>query len=94
VIDPSTNIVLGSIEATYTFALRGQGFQQGAVLVSIDSVNGQALGTASGDSNGRFLTNFIWPTGFTGTHAIVADEVVGGQTYEVTVNVYGQALPQ
>ena len=39
-------------------------------------------------------TDFIWPTGFTGNRAIVADEIVGSQTYEATVNVFAQALPQ
>jgi hypothetical protein len=94
VIDPATDTVLGSVEETYAFTLRGEGFQPGAVNVSIDTVNGQVLGTASGDATGSFQANFIWPRGFTGQHGIVAEEIAGNQTYQASVSVFAQALPQ
>jgi|ERR1017187_228244 hypothetical protein len=94
VIDPATNTNLGEVEETYTFTLRGAGFQFGPVNIAIDSVVGQPLGAAAAGSDGTFQANFTWPLNVAGNHAIFAQQVAGSQTYVADVTVFAQGLPQ
>ena len=94
VIDPATNIsVISAVEGS-TFTLRGEGFQPGAVNVSVDTVTGQALGTTPSDSAGNFQANFVWPVGVLGDHNVMAEQVVGGQTFQASWNLFVQQIPR
>jgi hypothetical protein len=93
VINPVSNTVLTAVEETYSFTLRGGGFEAGTVNVYIDSPSGTSLGAASISSGTEFQAAFIWPQGVTGTHSIVAQETVGGQTLSATTSVLAEALP-
>lgn len=94
VIDKNTNRVLGSVEETYVYTVRGQGFfNAGTVNLFIDAYGGQSLGTTPSDPSGRFQVDFTWPTGFIGNHSIVAQEQLRGINRQAAVSIVGTALP-
>jgi hypothetical protein len=90
-----------------TFTLGGEGFEPGTVNVSVDTVNGQALGragsaTRGGGSASIFQAaeeqiaprrNSLGPT-VLGNHKIVANQIVGGQTSEANVTGFAQEVPK
>jgi hypothetical protein len=95
VIDKNTHRVLDSVEETYTYTLRGQGFfNVGTVSLFIDAYGGQSLGATPSDSMGRFQVDFTWPTGFIGNHKIIAEERIRGLNRQASVSVLGTALPR
>jgi hypothetical protein len=99
IIQPATGAVLQSpaIEATFPLTVRGEGFQPGDVLISIDG--NQNLGNLVVDSSGIFIGTFTWPTGFNGNHMVKALQLTGnilsGNTSLLTASapVLGEGLP-
>jgi hypothetical protein len=93
VIDPTSNTVQTGVVETYSFTLRGDGFEAGTVNIYIDSISGAFLGSAVIANGTSFQKEFIWPTGSVGTHSIVAQETVGSQALEVNTTVTADAQP-
>jgi len=98
VINPATSASLNFVQEGTSFMLVGVGFQPGTVNVTIDSAGGLFLGTAvaaiqPGDSAASFQQPFPWPLGVTGTHSVVADEIVGGQTLEAAASLFIDSTP-
>jgi hypothetical protein len=95
VIDPETNTPFSTIEQSFLFRLRGEGFAPGPVTVFVDTTSGIILGTVTAGPNGRFEENITWPFGAEiGQRTILAYEVVNGRTLEATVSVLVQRRPQ
>jgi hypothetical protein len=93
VIDPVTNDVTTGVMETYSFTLRGGGFEGGTISIYIDTAGGTSLGTSIETSTGSFTSAFIWPAGVIGTHDIVAQEIVGAADLEASVTISASALP-
>jgi len=78
-----------------TFTLRGNGFAPSVtVTLYLDTPSGTPLGTAVPNSAGIFQGSFQMPSTQTGTHSIVAVQVVQGHTAQATEQVDLAAQPR
>ena len=78
---------------TYPITVRGDGFEAGTVDLYIDGPSGTLLGSVVIASGTGFQANFIWPLAAAGTHELLAQETVGGQTLTAFITVVAENLP-
>ena len=73
-----------SISASIPFLVKGQGFPDGTVTISLGSAGGQVLGTAT-SSGGEFQTQLSEDAIENGSVTIVASAKANGKTVKATV---------
>lgn len=81
-----------SLTEGQTFAVTFEGFPPGTVSVFIDSTTGELLGTATSSGPGSFTAPFSWPA-LDGEHSLIAQEIVGAQTFTAPCSVFGMKPP-
>jgi hypothetical protein len=93
-INPETETLSSGAIVTYPVTVRGDGFEAGTVDLYIDGPSGTQLGSVVISSGTSFQATFIWPLTAAGTHELVAQETVGGQTLTAPpITVTAENLP-
>jgi hypothetical protein len=87
--DYGTNQPIASAVATQggSVTLHGESFAPGGVTLTLDTANGEALGTARAGPDGTFLGTFKVPFASIGKHTVVASGAGGASRATLDINV-------